>query len=337
MTHNYRHQNESGRWQDHPRASQRGGAGRDHYESGNERRYRPDWEERSYESGSQNDTGFEGDRSYAAGGYPEEFGYRRDNVAERERGYQQRFGGTQSGRDEHRFSGSYYDRPFARHGMIDDYEARDFGQGGPLRSSGQRHDFSRDEEFSRGRNDYAGSGFYGGGNRNYYGSQAGSQRSPSGYGSQGSYAGGIYGHEYGGDRQAGEFGRLPQQQSYRGRGPKGYERSDERLREIVCERLTDDPSIDACEVTVEVTGKVVKLSGMVDDRRTKYLIEELIEQVGGVRDIDNQVRVQPSSQSSTSPYGTSSDNTFGGRSINVGQSGNIGQSSPQTPSPAKRN
>jgi hypothetical protein len=81
---------------------------------------------------------------------------------------------------------------------------------------------------------------------------------------------------------------------FRGRGPKGYERSDERLREMICERLTDDPRIDASEVHIEVKDKVVKLTGHVPDRRTKYEIEDVVEHCGGVKDIDNQVRVGPS-------------------------------------------
>lgn len=80
--------------------------------------------------------------------------------------------------------------------------------------------------------------------------------------------------------------------SFRGRGPQGYQRSDERLREMICERLTDHPAIDASNVSVEVSGQIVKLTGTVEDRRTKYEMEELIEGFSGVKDIDNQVRVR---------------------------------------------
>jgi osmotically-inducible protein OsmY len=317
MAQNYRQQNESGRWQDYSRSGQRGGTGRDRFATGNERHFRPDWDERSYE-GNQ-DESFEGDRSYSAGGYPEEFGYRREQMAEPERGSYQRYGSQES--HEERFGSRYYEPPQSQ-GRNADYGSRDFGRSGSLRSQAQgpRHDFEQDagyrgEDFNRGRSDYHGSGFYGGGSRNYYGPQGGF----------GSTAAGVFGRDTGNDRQV-------QQQSYRGRGPKGYERSDERLREMICERLTDDPSIDASEVTVEVTNKVVKLSGTVEERRMKYLVEEVIEQVGGVRDIDNQLRVQATAQSS---YGMSSnDSGLAGRSINVGQSGNLGQ--PGT-SPAKRN
>lgn len=120
-----------------------------------------------------------------------------------------------------------------------------------------------------------------------------------------------YGRDYGqpdrqnyGGRQAGSGGDYRQnwigesegsQQSFRGRGPRGYERSDERLKEIICERLTDHPRIDASDVSIDVNQKVVKLTGAVDDRRMKYEIEDVVEQCG-VTDIDNQLRVQSASR-----------------------------------------
>jgi hypothetical protein len=78
---------------------------------------------------------------------------------------------------------------------------------------------------------------------------------------------------------------------FRGRGPKGYERSDERLLEIVCERLTEDPHVDASEVVVQVANKEVTLTGTVNDRWSKYHVEEIIEDSGGVKEIHNQLKV----------------------------------------------
>ena len=48
---------------------------------------------------------------------------------------------------------------------------------------------------------------------------------------------------------------------YRGRGPKGYIRSDERICEDVCDRLSDDPFVDAADVEVVVAGSEVTLTG----------------------------------------------------------------------------
>lgn len=84
--------------------------------------------------------------------------------------------------------------------------------------------------------------------------------------------------------------------SYRGRGPKGYVRSDERLREIICEHLTDDPNIDASDISIEVEHQHVRLTGSIEDPELKQEVEALIERVGGVKGIDNQLRtrsVQP--------------------------------------------
>jgi len=63
---------------------------------------------------------------------------------------------------------------------------------------------------------------------------------------------------------------------HRGKGPKGYRPSDERLRERLCELLTDDPRIDATHIDVRVHNGEITLTGSVDSRRTKFLVEELV-------------------------------------------------------------
>jgi osmotically-inducible protein OsmY len=82
-----------------------------------------------------------------------------------------------------------------------------------------------------------------------------------------------------------------QELSHRGRGPKGYQRSDERLKEIICERLTDDPFIDASGVTVNVSGGEVMLTGNVLVRQQKYAAEDLVAEVSGVTEIHNHLSV----------------------------------------------
>ncbi len=39
---------------------------------------------------------------------------------------------------------------------------------------------------------------------------------------------------------------------YAGRGPKDYQRSDDRIREEICDCMTDDPLLDASEIVVDV-------------------------------------------------------------------------------------
>jgi len=82
--------------------------------------------------------------------------------------------------------------------------------------------------------------------------------------------------------------------SFAGRGPRNYQRSDERIREEVNERLTDDPRIDASDIEVEVRNGEVILRGRVDERRDKRTAEEVIELLPGVKDVRNELRVERS-------------------------------------------
>jgi hypothetical protein len=79
---------------------------------------------------------------------------------------------------------------------------------------------------------------------------------------------------------------------YAGRGPKGYHRSDERIREEVCERLTADPDIDAVDVEVAVQDGEVTLSGTIRERQMKRYAEDCAESVSGVQQVHNQLRVE---------------------------------------------
>jgi len=83
---------------------------------------------------------------------------------------------------------------------------------------------------------------------------------------------------------------MPQRGEHRGKGPKGYKRSDDRIREDVCDRLSDDDELDASEIAVSVKEGEVTLEGSVSDRRSKQRAEDLAESVGGVRDVNNKLR-----------------------------------------------
>jgi hypothetical protein len=93
---------------------------------------------------------------------------------------------------------------------------------------------------------------------------------------------------YGGDdafRQAGV--------GYAGRGPKGYQRSDERIREDVCEGLTAHPDVDASGIEVTVQAREVVLEGVVPDRASKRCAEDCAYEVRGVEEVHNRLRVAP--------------------------------------------
>ena len=81
-----------------------------------------------------------------------------------------------------------------------------------------------------------------------------------------------------------------------GKGPQGFQRSDERIRELVCEALYDDEFIDATNITVDVRQGEVILAGHVDDRRTKRWAEDVVERIAGVRDVQNQIKVRAHTQ-----------------------------------------
>ncbi len=70
---------------------------------------------------------------------------------------------------------------------------------------------------------------------------------------------------------------------HRGKGPMGCTRSDERIRESVCEALSDDDSIDASQIDVTVRGGEVILAGTVDDRQSKRLAEDVVERLRASR------------------------------------------------------
>ncbi|MBX3192782.1 MAG: BON domain-containing protein [Labilithrix sp.] len=80
--------------------------------------------------------------------------------------------------------------------------------------------------------------------------------------------------------------------SFAGSGPKGYTRTDERIREDVCDRLAWHPDIDATEIEVAVGSGELTLSGEVSDRHAKRLAEDIAEEVPGVRQIANRLRVR---------------------------------------------
>ncbi|MFL5358465.1 BON domain-containing protein [Archangium sp.] len=111
---------------------------------------------------------------------------------------------------------------------------------------------------------------------------------------QGGYAGlGAYQR---GERIRSYDEKLDQMEARRGQGPgrppRGYQRSDDRIREEVCELLMDGP-VDVGNVEVTVSNGEVTLSGAVEKRWEKRTIEDIAAQVRGVHDVHNRVRVRP--------------------------------------------
>jgi hypothetical protein len=80
--------------------------------------------------------------------------------------------------------------------------------------------------------------------------------------------------------------------SHKGKGPKNYKRSDERIAEDVNERLFLDPHVDATDIEVTVNNGEVQLKGSVEDREQKRRAEDIIADVPGVQHIDNLLRIE---------------------------------------------
>jgi len=166
---------------------------------------------------------------------------------------------------------------------------------------------------------------------NDYGGRDFASDSPSPYGAYGGYAGGTasihggygsseqnrednrgYGaRDYGGWREYGErrgfferagdeiaswFGdedaARRREQDHRGRGPANYVRSDERIREDANDALTRDWAVDASEITVEVRDGEVTLDGTVHSRIAKRRAEDCVDDVSGVKHVQNNLRVK---------------------------------------------
>jgi hypothetical protein len=93
------------------------------------------------------------------------------------------------------------------------------------------------------------------------------------------------------DRDERPYGYGRQLESHTGRGPRGYRRSDERILEDVCERLTKHRDVDASDIEVDVRNGVVTMTGTVEGRSQKFIAEQIAESVSGVTDIHNRIRV----------------------------------------------
>jgi hypothetical protein len=217
------------------------------------------------------------------------------------------YGGYQQGRE--------YDRPHDQGYQQGGGHESQYAQG--EYRGGSQHTYGQGREPSSGAYGGAGLGAYSEGSsdigRGIRGEYYGQSRPGRGYGSAGYSQGGGYGESSEGGLWSGiksgfnqMFGGEPEGQErrgggFRGRGPKGYQRSDERITEEVCQRLCDDDDIDASDVEVVVTSGEVTLTGTVPDRPSKRRAEDVAEHVSGVQNVQNNLRVNREGQTQQSP------------------------------------
>lgn len=111
--------------------------------------------------------------------------------------------------------------------------------------------------------------------------------------------------------------RLPSQRggevaSHRGRGPRGWTRSDLRIEEDIHQVLTDDPELDASDISLSVQDGIATLQGDVEHRWQKRHAEALVASCRGVRDVHNCLRSRD--RATQAPEDTSPDDGFGANS-----------------------
>lgn len=247
-----------------------------------------------------------GQQRYAGGGYGQGRGQQRSGSEGRgqDNWQDQQYGGSgargqgfgtggaqQQGSEDEWGTGGHGSGSF---GQSASDQSRKFGQGGYDQGQDYGEGFGRSGRPAQG-------GPYG---QEYQGGSAGQQGYPRGSAGREGYQGRsanqheFQGSEYGQQGYGSGFGsestggyESGRQMGYVGRGPKGYRRSDDRIREDVSEELTRHPGIDASDIEVRVENGEVTLTGAVDGRRAKRMAEDCVEQCSGVKEVHNQLRV----------------------------------------------
>ncbi|MGY4750457.1 BON domain-containing protein [Pannonibacter sp. Q-1] len=215
--------------------------------------------------------------------------YRRDQDPYENGSMYGRMYGREPGRAPGRLPQSYGRQDYGR----PDYGVQDDGNAFGFARHDQRHDEQRrgwDDERRWGRNSE--SGMYGG---------PGYENGP-GFPPRVYDPGMLSALQGQGRRETGARG-------FRGHGPKDYKRSDDRIREDVCDRLVDADTVDASGITVEVSNGEVTLNGHVSSRQAKRAAEDCIEDCSGVQHVQNNLRVQEASGDSDESSGTGTAGT----------------------------
>jgi len=184
-------------------------------------------------------------------------------------------------------------------GRYDDREhGRDFERG-----------YGSERSFGSGREGAFGSGYDRSGSFHesdrpgHFDSGQGWSGRTSGFDREGSFGGygrGSSGYGAGTATSAPWAGAGP----HAGRGPRGYQRSDERIREDVYECLTQHGHIDASGIEADVSGGVVTLRGTVESRQMRRLAEEAVEEISGVKDVRNELRALPPGMQGDQAWGS---------------------------------
>lgn len=192
------------------------------------------------------------------------------------------------------------------------------------------------ENFPRGMNEQDfGYEWYGQPAYEHSGSSQGGYRRAN-YGQMGSYGGGGGwgggGWSGSGGGSGGGMGTMP----YSGKSPKGYKRSDERIKEEVCDALMRASHLDPSDIEVTVANGEVTLKGEVCCRNDKRQVEDIAEGVLGVQDVHTNLRIKKNKEGSSwqksgsSMSSSSQENDANGASRSSGASSSGGSMSSQS-------
>lgn len=100
-----------------------------------------------------------------------------------------------------------------------------------------------------------------------------------------------------GDEDAERRRRMDEKHGHHGKGPKGYQRSDEKIKDDLEDNLYNDSYLDASDMEVQVEEGVVTLSGSVDSKWAKRRSEDMAEVISGVKDVKNNLSVNKNRES----------------------------------------
>ena len=80
--------------------------------------------------------------------------------------------------------------------------------------------------------------------------------------------------------------------SNRGKGPRSYQRTDDRTLDEINDRLCDNPYLDASDIELGIHEGEVILMGSVATKEDKRLAAEIAENVTGVKNVENRISVK---------------------------------------------
>ncbi|WP_207497292.1 BON domain-containing protein [Aridibaculum aurantiacum] len=112
-----------------------------------------------------------------------------------------------------------------------------------------------------------------------------------------------------GDEEAEKRRKMDEvRDNFRGKGPKGYTRSDSKIKDDVSDRLMDDPYVDASDIEVTVENAEVVLTGTVNSRYIKRRAEDLADMVMGVKNVENRLKVIERNRGNDRDYSSGNPN-----------------------------